>query len=85
MNTRFISVEQHIGNKVSNPHRTLALMHKRNVPDEPRSLDELEAHYRSLSMGSQFARLAHAYQEADAQDNAAFEARVAIHNARRVS
>ena len=41
---------------MSNPHRITAEIHKATMPNETRSLDELESYYRNLSHGSPFAR-----------------------------
>jgi len=41
---------------MSNSHRITAEIHKATMPNETRSLDELESYYRNLSHGSPFAR-----------------------------
>ncbi len=53
---------------MSNPHRTLAEIHKFSInPADPRTLNELESYYRNLSHGSPFAR---ACSELIAEDTA---------------
>ena len=53
---------------MSNPHRTLAEMHKFSInPDDPRTLDELESYYRNLAHASPLAR---AFSEIAAEDRA---------------
>jgi hypothetical protein len=64
-------------------HRICAEMHLQFNPAETRTVDQLEAYYRSLSMSSPFAPLVQAFKEADAQAIAEFEASVAINNARK--
>ena len=67
---------------MSNPNRTLALMHKKNDPSDLRTIDQLEAHYRSLEMNSPFAPLVQAFREADFEDEAGFAASQVINKAR---
>lgn len=53
---------------MSNPHRTLAEMHKFSInPADPRTLDELESYYRNLAHASPLGR---AFSEIAANDRA---------------
>ena len=53
---------------MSNPHRTLAELHKFSInPADPRTLDELESYYRNLAHASPLGR---AFSEIAANDRA---------------
>jgi hypothetical protein len=41
---------------MNNPHRITAEIHKATMPNEMRTVEQLESHYRNLSHGSPFAR-----------------------------
>lgn len=68
---------------MTNPHLVCARMHLESKPGETRTLDELEAYYRSLSMSSPFAPLVLAMQQADAALDAKFETSFVLNRARR--
>ena len=68
---------------MANPHLQCAIMHLRTVPGETRTLEQLEAHYLSLSMGSVFAPIVLAIKTEEAESDALMDAKCAINNAMR--
>lgn len=71
---------------MSNPHRTLAELHKFSInPADPRTLDELESYYRNLAhaspLGRTFSEIAANDRASEAQEFAELTTRAVISRA----
>ena len=58
---------------VSDPFLVLAKMHKSYQPEDDRTLEQLTAHYYTLSLTSPFTGLVAAYRAADKEEEARFD------------